>query len=167
MSEAGLRRVRGTPRIFSEAEAHRHRRGSSHLSRHTPARWCPQGTGCARKRGPGVRNALPPVWTRSRRKRTQRKSQAPRAPLIAVAALGSELRCTFLLSPECAERGKAEPPEPRAAGRGPSSQRPPTARRPRPSPLPLLASPPSLALGSCSFAAASGRLSCDVLIPWG
>lgn len=115
------------------------------------------GTGSGGGRGPGARLALPPVWRPNRRSRTQRKSQAPGAPLIAMAALGSQLRSTFQLSPKCTERGKAEPPEPRARRSSPSSQRPPPARRPRPFSSPLLACPSSVLPSLPDFATSRQR----------
>lgn len=82
-----------------------------------------------------VCRSFSPVWPRSRTNRTQSRSQAPRAPLIAVDALDSELLSLLQLSPKCTERGKAEPPEPLAARDSPSSSPPPSAW-PRPSLLP-------------------------------
>ncbi|MEJ1287620.1 hypothetical protein NN561_018641 [Cricetulus griseus] len=93
---------------------------------------CPRGGGC----NPLVGRALPPVWPRSRTNRTQSKSQAPRAPLIAVAALVSELLSLLQLSPKCTKRGKAEPPEPLAARDSPSSSPPPVRGHAPPSSLP-------------------------------
>lgn len=123
------------------------------------------------ERGPGARQALPPVWRPNRRSRTQRKSQAPGAPLIAMAALGSQLRSTFQLSPKCTERGKTEPPERRARRSSPSSQRPPPERRPRPFSSPLLACrssvPPSLPPGFRYLSASSAPFSSDLFNPWG
>lgn len=108
-------------------------------------------------RSPLVSRACPPVWPRSRTNRTQSRSPAPRAPLIAVAAQDSELRSPLRLSPECTERGKAEPPEPPAPRDSPSSS-PPLRVWPRPSLLPP---------GSHSLPLPGARDSRDPPIPGG
>lgn len=153
----------GEARMFSEAETHGHWEPAA-TSPDTPQRVGALGsTGGGGGHGPGTRRTLPPVWRPSRRIRTQRKPQAPRALLIAEAALGSEDRSTFQLSPKCTERGKAEPPEPRARSSSPSSQRPPPARRPRPFSAPLLASPPSFSLSLPPYGVWPSSF--DLLIP--
>lgn len=99
----------------------------------------PRGGGC----NPLACRALPPVWPRSRTNRTQSRSQAPRAPLIAVAALDSVILSRLQLSPKCTERGKAEPPEPLAARDSPSSSAlPQRAATPLPPPA-RVALPPA------------------------